>query len=102
MSIGKIIQLVGLAVAIVAGLVAIPQAALIIAVLGLVGGYFVTADDRVLFLVATIALVTVAASLGAIPAVGMYLTAVLTNLGAWFSAAAITVIIITSYEKLSP
>ena len=102
MSIGKIIHIVGLLFAIVAGLVTIPQAALIIAVVGLVGGYFVTADDRILFLVATIALVTVAASLGAIPAVGMYLTDVLTNLGALFSAMAVTVIVVTSYEKVTP
>ncbi len=101
MSGGNIIKLVGLAVAIVAGLVTIPQSALAIAVLGLVGGYFVAANDRVQFLVATIALVTVAASLGAIPAVGMYLTAVLTSLSAWFSAAAVTVIVITAYEKLT-
>ncbi len=101
MSVGNIVKLVGVAVAIVAGLVTIPQSALAIAVLGLVGGYFVAANDRVQFLVATIALVTVAASLGAIPAVGMYLTAVLTSLGAWFSAAAVTVIVITAYEKLT-
>lgn len=101
MSVGNIIKLVGLAVAIVAGLVTVPQSAVAIAVLGLVGGYFVAAGDRIQFLVATIALVTVAASLGAIPAVGMYLTAVLTSLGAWFSAAAITVIVVTAYEKLT-
>jgi len=101
MSIPKIIHIAGLLFAIVAGLVTIPQAALVIAVIGLVGGYFIAADDRTLFLVATVALVTVAASLGAIPAIGGYLTDVLTNLGALFSASAVTVIVVTSYEKLT-
>ncbi len=101
MSIGKIIQMVGLLVAIVAALVTIPQAALLIALLGIVGGYFVGADDRILFLVATVALVTIAGALAGIPAVGAYLTGMLTNLGALFSAAAVTVIVVTTYEKLT-
>ena len=101
MSIGKIIQMVGLLVAVVAALVTIPQAALLIALLGLVGGYYIAADDRILFLVATVALVTVAGSLGGIPAIGMHLTSVLTNMGALFSAAAVAVIMIMTYERLS-
>ena len=46
MDAGKIIRLVAVIVAVVAGVVTIPQSALIIAVLGLVAGYFI-ADDRV-------------------------------------------------------
>ena len=100
MSIGKIVHLVGLVFALVAGLVTIPQAALVIAVVGLVGGYYIATDDRVLYLVATLVLVTVAGTLGPIPAVGMYLTAILTNLGALFAAGAVTVVLVTTYEKV--
>ena len=104
MSIGKIIQMVGLLVAVVTALVTIPQAALLIALLGLVGGYYIAADDRILFLVATVALVTVAGSLGGIPAVGMHLTSILSilsNMGALFSAAAVAVILVMTYERMT-
>ena len=93
--------MVGLLVAVVAALVTIPQAALLIALLGLVGGYYIASDDRILFLVATVALVTVAGSLGGIPTIGMHLTSVLTNMGALFSAAAVAVIVMITYEKMT-
>lgn len=100
MAIGKIVHIVGILIAVVAALVAVPQAALLIAIVGLVGGYYVTVDDRIMYLVATVALVTVPASLTPIPTVGMYLTSILTNLGALFAAGAVTVILLTTYEKV--
>ena len=102
MAIGKIIHIVGLLFAIVAGLVTIPQAALVIAVVGLVGGHFIPEEDRILFLVVTIALLAVGGALGGIPQVGMYLTAVLTSLGTLLSAMAVTVIVTQIYEKVAP
>ena len=100
MNIGKIINLAGIAFAVLAGLVAIPQAALIIAIVGLVAGYYIAADDRILYLVATVGLITIAGTLAPIPAVGMYLTGILTNMGAFFGAGAVTVILWTTYEKV--
>ena len=101
MGIGKIVRIVALLVAIVTGVATIPQAALLIAVVGLVLGYFIDTADRLQYLVGTIALVTVAGALGSIPAVGMYLTGILTNLGALLSAGAVTVIAFIFYEKLT-
>ena len=101
MNVGKLVHIVGLVFAIIAGLITIPQTALVIAVVGLVGGYYIANDDRMLFLVATVALVTIASALGAIPTLGLYLTAILTNLGALFAASAVTVILLTTYEKVS-
>ncbi|HEY5622532.1 MAG TPA: hypothetical protein VIV14_02150, partial [Gammaproteobacteria bacterium] len=95
------VRIVGLLVAIVAALVTIPQAALLIAILGLVYGWFIAAEDRILVLIGTVALVTVAASLNSIPAIGIYLTAILTNLGALYSAAVVTVLAVTIYEKVT-
>ena len=46
-------------------------------------------------------MVTVAGALGSIPAVGMYLTGILMNLGALMSAGAITVIASIMYEKVT-
>jgi len=101
MSIGKIVHIVGLVFAIIAAMVTIPQTALVLAIVGLVGGYYVGTEDRIMFLVSTVALVTIATTLAGIPTVGMYLTAILTNLGALFGAAAVTVILLTTYEKVS-
>ena len=101
MDIGKIVRIVGVLVAIVTGVATIPYAALIIAVAGLVLGYFTATEDRLQYLVGTIALVTVAGALSSIPTVGMYLTGILTNLGAVMSAGAITVIAVNIYEKVT-
>ncbi len=47
MDLAKIVRLVAVIFAAVAGLVAIPQSAVIIAVLGLVAGWFVEEDRRI-------------------------------------------------------
>ena len=75
--------------------------ALVIAVVGLVLGYFIATEDRVQYLIGTVALVTVAGSLGAIPGAGMYLTGILTSLGALMSAGVVTVIAVIMYEKVT-
>lgn len=105
MDAGKIIKLVGVLVALVAGVLGgFAYSALIIAVLGAVGGYFVVKDDRMRFLVATIALGVVAGALGSIPVLGDYITAALggNGLTALFQAAAITVIVMGTVEAVRP
>ena len=102
MDIAKIIRLVGVLFAVVAGVVTIPQAAVVIAVIGLVAGYFVEEDRRVPFLVATLALVVIPGALSSIPVVGGYLTDILTSLSSLFSAAACTVIVVTTFERIKP
>lgn len=101
MSTVKIVRILGLIVVIVAAFYAFPYASVAIAVLGLAGGYFVAKDFRTLFLVIVVALATAAGSLGDIPAIGTYLTAILSNLSALFNAAAITVIVTGIYERLT-
>ncbi len=101
MDIGKIVRIVAVLVAIVTGVATIPQAALLIAVVGLVLGYFIATADRLQYLVGTLVLVTVAGSLGAVPAIGTYATGILTSLGALMSAGAITVIVLILYEKVT-
>jgi hypothetical protein len=103
MGVGKIIQLVGVLVAAVAGLMGgFPQSALLIAVLGLVGGYFIEKDDRMRFLVATVALIAVSGTLGVIPEVGTYISGALGGLAALYSAAAVTAILVGTYEAVKP
>ena len=102
MDVAKIVRLVAVLFAVVAGLVAIPQSAAIIAVLGLVGGYFVEEDRRLNFMVMTLTLALAHGALGAIPAVGGYLTDVLGSLSSLFNAAACTVIVMAIIERLKP
>ena len=105
MGVGKIIQLVGVVVALVAGLMGgFPQSAVLIAVVGVVGGYFIEDDDRVRFLVGTVALGVASGALGAIPAIGGYISAALGGDGllALYQAGAVTVIVKALVEHFKP
>ncbi len=102
MDAGKIVRLVAVIVAVVAGVVAIPQSALIIAVLGLVAGYFIQ-DDRVVYLlVATLVLNVASGGLGPIPVVGPVLTGIFGSLSSLFNAGALTVITMQTINALKP
>jgi len=103
MDIGKIIKLIGVLVAIVAGLMGgFNYSVVLVAVLGAVGGYFVEEDEILRFLVATLALGAVYGALGSIPAVGEYITAALGGMSSLFNAAAVTVIVMATVKKLMP
>jgi len=103
MGVGKIVQIVAVLAAVVAGLwSAMPEAGMIVAVLGAVGGYFVAADDRNRFLVTAIALSVVAGGLAAVPAIGGPISGVMGSLGNLFAAGAVTVILVGLFEELKP
>ncbi len=105
MGVGKIIQIVGVLIALIAGVMGgFPQSALVIAVVGAVGGWFIADEDRLRFLVATIALGAVSGALGSIPGVGQYISAALGSGGllSLYQAAAVTVIVVALVEKLKP
>ena len=103
MELGKIIRLVAVLFAVAAGLYeGIPQAAAIIALLGLVGGYFVEEDYAQRFLIGALALALVHGALGDIWFVGQYLTAILASISSLFNAAACTVIVMGLVKRLSP
>ncbi len=102
MDAGKIVRLVAVIVAVVAGLVTIPSSGLIIAVLGLVVGYFIQ-DDRVVYvLVAALVLNVASGGLGPIPVVGDYLTGIFESLSSLFNAGALTVITMQTINALKP
>ena len=102
MEVGKIIRIVAVLVAVVAGVVAIPQSALIIAVLGLVGGWFIEEEYASRFLIGAVALGVCYNALDAIPGVGSYLTAILGSLSTLFYAGACTVIVMGVVNRLKP
>lgn len=103
MGVDKIVQLVGVLVALVAGVMGgFAYSAMIIAVLGIAGGWFIKAEDRNRFLVAAIALSLFSGGLGAISGVGSYITAALGGMVSLFAAGAVTVIVLGVVEKLKP
>ena len=105
MDTGKIIKLVGVLVALIAGVLGgFPYSPLVIAILGAVGGYFVAADDRMRFLVATVALTAVAGALESIPAVGPYISSALggNGLTGLFHAGAVTAIVMGTIDAVKP
>jgi hypothetical protein len=103
MGVGKIVQIVAVLAAIVAGLWSgFPEAAMVIAILGAVAGWFVAEEDRQRVLIAAIALSIVSGGLGAIPAVGSYISSIMGSLGSLYAAGSITVILVALYEKLKP
>ena len=105
MGVGRLVQFVGVLAALVIGLIGgFTYSNVIIAILGIAGGMFIERDDRVPFLVATIALIAagVQGSLGAIPTAGDYITGAMTQLGTLFSAGALVVILIGTWERVRP
>ena len=102
MDVTKIVRLVAVLFAIVAGVVAIPSEAVIIAVLGLVGGYFVEEDRRVPYMVLALTLSLVHGALGPIPGIGSYLTDILGSLSALINAGACTVIVMQIIARVKP
>ena len=102
MDVSKIVRLVAVLVAVVAGLIDFPQEAGIIAVLGIVGGYFIEEDRHTYILVATIALNLASEGLGAIWGVGGYLNGIFGSLTALFNAGALTIIVLNIINRLKP
>ena len=103
MGVGQIIKLVGVLVAIVAGLMGgFIYSAAVIAVLGAAGGYFIEEDDASRFLIAALALALVSGALGGIPMIGEHISNALGSLSSLFNAGALTVIVVGTVKKLMP
>jgi len=102
MGVDKIIKIVGVLVAVVAAFVAIPYSAVIVALLGVAGAWFIAEDDRSRFLIAAVALNMAHDGLGAITAVGPHISTALGGLNGLFMAAAATVIVLGTIDRIKP
>ena len=101
MSIARIIWAVSALAAVVFAFMNTGYDGTILAILGLVSGWFLDHDHRRGVIIAAIFLMAGgAAALGAIPGVGEHLTAILGSLGAVFSAASVMAIIRTLGERV--
>ncbi len=102
MDVSKIIRLVAVLIAVIAAFVVIPEEAAVIAVLGLVAGYFIEEERATAFLVMALALYMVSGALGPIWVIGEFLTAILGSVSSLVNAAACTVIVVGIYNRLKP
>ena len=90
----KIIRIAALVVAIVAAFVTMYDATLVLVTLGLLMGFMgVEEERRMMYLVTAVALTTVSGTLGIVPYIGEYLTAILTNLSIAVNGGAVAVIV---------
>jgi len=104
MSALKIVRLLSIAVAVVGAFTAIPEAALVMAVLGLVGGYMADEADksnRTYFLVLAVALGTVSGAAAALPVIGVPISDIMANLSTIVNAAALAVILNAIKDRAS-
>ena len=102
MGVDKIVKLVGVIVAIVAAFAAFPYSDVLVALLGIAGAWFIAADDRSRFLIAAVALNVAHGGLDAITGIGPYITTALGGLNSLFLAAAATVIVLGTVDRLKP
>lgn len=103
MSIAKIIWLVSALAAIALSFVNTGHDAAILAVLGLLSGWFLDMDHRRGVIIAAVFLmVGGAGSLNGLPAIGEHLGAILVGFGAVFSGASVMAIVRTLVERIMP
>jgi hypothetical protein len=103
----KIVKLVGVVVAVVAGIMGgFPYSGLVIVLLGIAGAWFIAEDERQRLLVATLVLfalgVVEGGTFSAIPVVGAWIDGALSGLSGLFNAAAGTAIVLGLVERLKP
>ena len=103
MSPAKIVRIANVVVVLAVALIAaIPMGGLWLALAGLVLGYYVASDNRVSVVVLAVFLGAGGAdALAAIPAIGEYLTSILSSAGAALAAASVTILALVTYEKLT-
>ncbi len=101
MSLARIIWSISLLAAVVLAFVSMEQGAIILAILGLISGWFVDHEHRSGLIIAAIFLAASGATaLGYIPAVGEYISAIFSSYSSVLSAAALVAICRTTVERL--
>jgi uncharacterized membrane protein YccC len=102
MDTAKIVRIVALLVAVVAAFVTIPYIGLIMVIVGLALGFLTVPEERrLIYMVTAVTLTTVAGSLGPIPAIGSYLTAILSNVSTIINVGAVAVILMIVKDRLT-
>lgn len=91
-NVGKYAFIGGVAIAVIMAFVSVPNGFVILAVLGLIVGFMnITDDESQGFLIAAIALMLTATSIGSLPEIGATLSSVGAGLAAFVAPAALVV-----------
>ncbi len=93
MSVLKIVYAVGLLLAVVAAFVNVPYAAVVLALCGVVASFAVVPEHHVRVIVTALALHFLGNTLDGLPAVGVYVTLILGNLGTVVAGAALQIMV---------
>tara|TARA_B110000003_G_C16496077_1_gene475468 strand:+ start:117 stop:434 length:318 start_codon:yes stop_codon:yes gene_type:complete len=99
----KVVRLLTLAIAVIGAFVAIPEAALVMILIGVALGFLsdqADKDNRTFFLIFAIALASMSGAVDGLPVIGGYLTAILGNLSDIVSAAAVAVILMVIKDRV--
>ena len=99
----KVVRLLALAIAVIGAFVAIPEAALVMVLLGVALGFLSDQADkgnRTFFLIFAIALASMSGAVDGLPVIGGYVTAILGNLSDIVSAAAVAVILMVIKDRV--
>ena len=102
MDLSKIIRLAALLLAVVAAFINLPEEAALVALAGVIGGYFIEEEYASRFLIGALALAMVHGTLQPIWGVGPYLSHILASVSSLFNAAACTVIVMGVFHRLKP
>ena len=102
MSLQKILLLVALLLALVATFVTVPQAATILAVLGLIAGFWIVPAEHVRVIVSALALSAFSGLFGGIPEAGNYITAFIGYIAILAAGAALMIIFRNMYARVKP
>ena len=104
MDVGKTIKQVAAVVAVVSAFAALPSEALLLCVLGLASGWYMAEGDTVRVLVTAAALNVggVAGGADAIPTIGPMIGDILGAMGAVYTAAAVTMVVMGVVNRLKP
>ena len=99
----KVVRLLALAIAVIGAFVTIPEAALVMVLLGVALGFLsdqADKDNRTFFLIFAIALATMSGTADGLPVVGGHITTILGNLSDIISAAAVAIIIMVIKDRI--
>ena len=99
----KVVRLLTLAIAVIGAFVAIPEAALVMILIGVALGFLsdqADKDNRTFFLIFAIALASMSGAVDGLPVIGGYVTAILDNLSDIVSAAAVAVILMVIKDRV--
>jgi hypothetical protein len=102
MNLQKILGLIGIVIAIVGAFVAIPYAAALLLILGLVVGVGILAEHHVRVMVSALVLSGLSTVFEAIPALGHYLAVIFANIGVLATGAAFMIILRNLYARFKP